>query len=357
MLTRVRRARWLGLLAVAAALTLTLAACARRQPAPETAKELNIFNWTEYMPDSILRDFEKEFGVRINYDTYSSNEELLAKIQAGATGYDLIVPSDYMVAAMISMGLLEPINLDNIPNFQHIGDNFKNPAYDPGNRYSVPYMWGTTSLAYNAKYVTEPVTSWAVLWDPKYKGKIVVVDDARAVIGMVLRKLGYSANTTDPEILAKAKDELKKLTPSILAYDSDSPKTLLISEEAWLGLVWNGEAVLAMQENPSIKYVIPQEGASIWVDNMAIPKGAPHKELAEQFINYLYRPEVSATLAREFPYGTPNLAAIPLLPEEIRNNPAAYPPQEDVARTELLEDLGEATVLFDEIWTEVKTGN
>lgn len=322
---------------------------------PDEEKVLNIYNWTEYMPEDILRDFEREYGVKINYDTYSSNEELLAKLQAGGLGlYDLIVPSDYMVEIMIKQDLLEPLDHRKLPNLKYLAEEFRNPSYDPGNRYSVPYMWGTTGLAYNKKYVQPEPDSLAVFWDPRYAGKIVLVDDSREVVGIALQLLGYSKNDTDPAHLEQAKQKLLELAPRVKAYDSDNPKALLISEEVWLGWVWNAEAVLAAKENPDIAYVLPKEGGSVWIDNMAIPKKAPHPGWAHVFINYLYRPEVAARLAEAFPYGTPNAEALPLLPEEIRNNPAVYPPPEALRRAEYTKDVGEAAALFDRIFTEMK---
>lgn len=320
------------------------------------SKELNFFNWTEYMPQEILTMFEQEYGVRINYDMYSSNEELLAKLQAGGANYDLIVPTDYMVKIMADQGMLEVLDHDNIPNMKYLDPQHMNLPFDPGNVFTVPYMWGTTALVYNTKYVQEPVDSWLVLWDPKYKGRVILNDDVRGVVGLGLHALGYSLNDTDPDHLEQAKQKLIELMPNVKAFDSDSPKTKLLAEEVWIGQVWNGEAALLMQESDNFKYVIPKEGASIWMDNMAIPKGAKNKYTAEVFINFLLRPEVSKLLGEEFPYGLPNKAAIELLPEELRNNSAAYPPSEWISRTEWIMDVGEATETFDRIFTEVKGG-
>lgn len=356
-------------LALVLALALALGACARGPAAeapkpgatpgealPDEEKVLNIYNWTEYMPEDILRDFEREYGVKINYDMYSSNEELLAKLQAGGLGqYDLIVPTDYMVEVMIRQNLLEPLDHSKLPNLKYLAEEHRNPSYDPGNRYSVPYLWLTIGIAYNKKYVQPEPTSWADLWRPEYAGRIVLLDDSRLVPGMALQLLGYSMNDTDPGHLEQAKQKLLELAPRVKAYDSDSPKSLLIPEEVWIGMVWSGEAVLASKENPDIAYVLPKEGGSIATDNLAIPKNAPHPGWAHVFINYLYRPEVAARLAEAFPYGTPNTEAYKLLPEEIRNHPAAYPSPEALKKAERLKDVGEATALFDRILTEMKT--
>lgn len=317
-------------------------------------KELNMFNWTEYLPQSVIDGFEKEFGVKVNYDTYSSNEEMQAKLQAGASGYDIVVPSDYMVNVLIKQGLLEPLSKAEIPNLKNVGQEFLDQPFDPGNRYTVPYMWGTTGLAVNSEKVKEPITSFNDLWNPKFKGRIVLLDDSREVIGMALKALGYSRNSTDPKQLEASKKKLQELMPLVKAFDSDSPKSLLLSGEVWLGLVWSGEAALANQENPHIVYVLPKEGGGRWQDNLAIPKGARHKRTAEVFINYLLRPEVSAELSQAFPYGNPNVVSHKLTPPEILKNPASYPPSDMLGKAEWLKDVGSATVLYDRIWTEVK---
>ncbi|MEW6399977.1 MAG: spermidine/putrescine ABC transporter substrate-binding protein [Bacillota bacterium] len=325
-------------------------------PEPQLSDTLNVFNWTEYLPQEAIDKFQEEFHVKVNYDTYSSNEEMLAKLQAGASGYDLVVPSDYMIEVMIKQGLLEKIDLKNIPNFKNLGKQFVNLYYDPGNQYSVPYMWGTDAIAYNTKHVKKAITSWNDLLDSRYKGKIVAVDDSRVIPGIALKALGYSVNETDPAKLQEAKEWLKKFVPQVKAWDSDSPKTLLISEEAWIGAIWGGEAALAMNENPNITYVIPKEGGIIWQDNMAIPKGAPHKYTAEVFINFILRPEIAAMIAKAYPYGSPNEACWSLLPPEVRNNNASYPPSADLDRCEWSKDVGQATQLYDQIYTEVKSG-
>lgn len=319
------------------------------------AETLNIYNWTEYMPDSILRDFEAEFGIRVVYDTYANNEEMLAKLLAGGLGqYDLIVPSDYMVGIMIEEGLLEEIDHSLIPNLVHLGKEYLDTPYDPGNRYSLPYLWGTTGIAYNTRYISEPITSWNDLWNPAYNRRVMLLDDSREVVGMALQALGYSANETSAAALRAARDKLAELAPRVIAYDNGIGKDLLVSEEVWIAHAWNGDAALAMEENPHITYVLPKEGGVTWQDNLAIPKGAPNKRAAHLFIDFLYRPEISARLAQEFPFGTPNVAALELLPEEVRSNPAAYPDPEALAKAEWLVDVGEATEEYDRIFTETR---
>jgi spermidine/putrescine-binding protein len=328
-----------------------------------TSKELNVYAWSEYVPQELLDSFTVEYGVEVNYDTYASNEELLAKLQAGARNYDVIIPSDYTVAIMIAQNMLEPIDIKQIPNFANVDDMFKNPTYDPGNKYTVPYQWGTVGIAVNTAEVTKPITKFADLWDPAFKDKLVVLDDEREIIGMALVVLGYDKNSTDPAQLQAAKKKLLELTPNIKLYDSDSPKTALLSGEAVAGVVWNGEAALAHQEDPTIDYILPQEGAGLWYDNLAIPKGAPHKDAAIAFLNFVLRPDMSILITEMFPYSSANKAALELLktadPEMYQaymEFPATNPPADAVKKGHIIKDVGDATKLWDQIWTEAKGG-
>jgi spermidine/putrescine transport system substrate-binding protein len=328
-----------------------------------TSKELNLYAWSEYVPQDLLDAFSQKYGVKVNYDTYASNEELLAKLQAGASGYDVIIPSDYMVTVMGEQGMLEPLDLSKIPNFANIDDQFKNPPFDPGNKYSVPWQWGTVGIAVNTDKVTKPITKFADLWDPAFKNNLVVLDDEREIIGMALVLLGYDKNSTDPAQLEAAKQKLLELAPNIKLYDSDSPKTALLSGEVVAGVVWNGEAALAHQENPAMDYVLPEEGCGLWYDNLAIPKNPPHKDAAEAFINWTLRPEMSILITRDFPYSNPNKAALDLLAKE---NPDAYqaymdfpatnPPAAAIKKCHLITDVGDAMPLWDKTWTEIKGG-
>jgi spermidine/putrescine-binding protein len=329
-----------------------------------TSKQLNLYGWSEYIPQELLDAFGKQYGVKVNYDTYASNEELLAKLQAGAGQYDVIIPSDYTVGIMIAQGMLEPIDIAQIPNFVNVDDQFKNPSYDPGNKYTVPYQWGSVGIAVNTDKVTKPITKYADLWDPAFKGQLVVLDDEREIIGMTLLTLGYDKNSVDPAQLDAAKKKLIALTPNIKLYDSDSPKTALLSGEAVAGVVWNGEAALAHQENPKIAYILPQEGMGLWVDNLAVPKGAPHKDAAVAFLNWVLRPDMSVLITKAFPYSSVNKAALELLKT---SDPAAYkaymdypatnPPADAVKNGKLVKDVGDATKLWDTVWTEVKGGS
>jgi len=321
-------------------------------------EELNIYSWVDNFDPEVIADFEKKYGVKVNYDVYSSNEEMLAKLQAssGASPYDLIQPSDYMVTAMIEMNLLEELNKENIPNAKNIIANFQTPPYDPGNRYSLIYTWGVTGIAYNKKYVKGPIESWNDLWNDEYKNRLVLLNDSREVIGMSLIKNGFSNSTSNVKEIETAVNDLKKLLPNVMAFDTDTIKAKFIAEEAWIGTVWSGDAALIRQENPDIEFVVPKEGATIWADTLAIPKGAKNKELAEKFINYLLEPEVSVKNYESIMYSNPNEQAYPLHNDEYKNNSMIFLGPKELDRTEWLLEVGEALTEYDRFWTELKSG-
>jgi spermidine/putrescine transport system substrate-binding protein len=324
----------------------------------ELAKELHIYNWSEYIDPEIYEDFENEFGVKVIEDTFASNEDLLAKLQAGATGYDLIVPSDYMVAIMIELELLAEINYDNIPNFENIDDKFKNPPYDADNKYSVPYQWGTTGIGYNADLFEDPPDSWAYLFDPaiasEFSGRMSMLNDGRESIGAALKYLGYSINTTNEQELEEAKQLLIQQKEWVAAYDSDGFEDLLAAGEVDIGHGWSGDYFAAAEEAEHVWYIIPKEGGVIWTDNLCIPKTAPSQYTAEAFINYLLRPEVGAKITNYTWFGSPNKASEEFIDAEILEEPAIYPPPEVMDKLEFIRDVGESTPMYDRIWTEVK---
>lgn len=315
---------------------------------------LNVFNWSEYLPDSVIKEFEDQYHIKVNYITYSSNEEMLARIMAGNEIYDIAVASDYMVDVMRKQKLMEELNLNNIPNLKNIGNDFKNMPFDPGNKYSVPYMWGNGVIAVNTKMIPGTITSYSDLWDSKFKNSLVVLDDERAIIGIALKKLGYSINETDPAKLEQARLELLKLLPNIKKFDSDSPSSALIKGEAAAGYMWGAEAFLAEKENKDIKTFFPKEGMYLWQDNFVIPKGAEHKENAEKFINFLLDPKVSAEITKEYPYANPNISAHQYIDKSILNSTTVYPTDYDMKIGEHLKDMEDTTKLYDKIWMEVK---
>ncbi|HZY30741.1 MAG TPA: spermidine/putrescine ABC transporter substrate-binding protein, partial [Candidatus Methylomirabilis sp.] len=339
-------------------LGLLLVACtpaAEEAPPEGQVQELNIYNWSTYIAPDTIPNFEEQYNVKVNYDLFGDNEELLAKIQPGNPGYDIIVPTDYMVTAMINLGLLEELNHDNIPNMANVHPTFLDPDYDPGNAHCLPYQWGTMGLGYNITATGGEIDSWSVMFDEKYAGRISWLDDPRSVIGIALLYLGFSMNTTDPGEIEQAKQLMVEHKQLVAAFAPDTGQILLDEGEVDIAHEWSGDIFQIMEENPDIRYVIPKEGSMVWTDNMCIPKGAPHKELAEQFINYILDPQVGADLSNYIRYGTPNQASLPLINEEDLNNPGIYPPEETMANLQFLVDLGEATLLYDEAWTEIKT--
>ncbi|MBO0525117.1 extracellular solute-binding protein [Clostridium botulinum] len=315
---------------------------------------LNIFNWSEFLPQSVIEQFEKEYNVKVNYSTFSSNEEMLAKLMGGNVPYDLVVTSDYAIEIMTKQKLVQPIDKNNVPNLANIDKNVLDLAFDPKNTYSLPYMWGGNNIVIDKTKITKKITSFDDLWDSQFKNSMVILDDPRVMIGLALQKNGYSINTKNPKELQKAKEDLIKLMPNVKAFDSESPKTLLINGEASIGYVWGTEAYLAKLENPNLEVVLTKEGVIPQYDNFVIPKKAKNKKLAEEFINFIYKPEISAQVSEEFPYANPNKAAYPLMDKDKLNDIAVYPPREAVEGNELIKDVGETTKLYDDIWTEIK---
>lgn len=347
------------LLLLAATLMLTLLTGCGGGDSKENKKDapqvLNLYSWADNFDDEIIKEFEKQYNCKVNYDVFANNEELLAKMQAGGGQYDVIQPSDYMVATMIKLNLLEKLNKDKMPNLKNLTTNFNTPPYDPTGEYSAVYTWGITGIAYNTKYVKEPPTSWNDLWKPEYKGRVVLLNDSREVLGMALRKNGFSNSTTDKAELEIAFNDLKKLAPNVLAYDTDNIKQKFIAEEAWIGMIWSGDAVFTQEENPNIEYVIAEENGVIWADTLAIPKNAKNKELAEKFINYMFDPKVSAKNFEAIGYIDPNEKAYEFHTEEYKNNEVFKVSNEAIKQSEWLVDVGDMLTLYDQYWTELKT--
>lgn len=337
---------------------------AQVEPTATTVKSdtLNLYAWSEYVPQQMLDDFSKKYGITVNYDTYSSNEELLAKLQAGATEYDVIQPSDYIIAPLIMDGMLAPIDVTQLSNFKNLDPRLINRDYDPGNKYSVPYQWGTTALIYDKTKVPSEPKSWIDLWNPAYESRLVFLDDEREVLAMALEILGYDRNSTSEAELTQAEQKLIELKPNILLFDSDAPESVIITGEAWAGMVYNGNATLAFQENPNVEYICPTEGCTIWFDNLAILNGAPHKDAAMLFLDWVLDAQQSALISTEFGYLSPNKAAIEYLKV---NDPAFYesymsfsatnPSDEFLANAGPIIDLGDATLLYDNLWTDFKS--
>jgi spermidine/putrescine transport system permease protein len=315
---------------------------------------LNLYIWSNYIAPETVQKFEKRYGVRVNVDLYDTNEALLAKVQTGNVAYDVLCPSNYPIQILLEQNLLRPLDLSALPHLVNIDPRFLNRDYDPGNRHSIPYVWGTCGIGYR-KSKTGKLDSWAAMWDPRFKQRILMVDDARETFGAALKWKGHSLNSKDTTLLAEAQRLLIEQKKLVKVYDSANYHDVLLSGDVWLAQGWNGQFAKVMDHEPDIEYLIPKEGASLFIDSLVIPASAPHPELAHKFIDFVLEAEIGAEICRTMRYSTPNRAAIPLLPPEIRDNPAIFPSDDVVSRLELIEDLGEATVLYDRLWTEVKT--
>jgi spermidine/putrescine transport system substrate-binding protein len=361
-ITRGRFLKAMGAAGVAGS-TLSILACQPNTTAqsggsggggPEE-KELNFYNWADYVAKSTIPGFEEQTGIQVTQDYFSSNEDLLAKLQAGGTGYDVIVPSDYMVGIMIKSDVIQPLDKSKILNFKNVGENFRGLSYDPNNEYSMPYQWGTTGILYNKEKVGA-IDSWDAMWDPDFGGKIAMLNDTRETLGAALYKLGYSVNATEEEQLREAEAELKKQKPLLRGYfDSTQNRPSVMNGDLLLGHVFSGDAFLAVSEDDNLDYLIPEPRATRWTDNMCIPNGAQHPDNAHKFINYILDAEVGAKLSNYTYYNTPNEAALPMIDSSLRTLPG-YELTDDVFdRLEVIEDTGETTREYERIFTEVKS--
>jgi spermidine/putrescine transport system substrate-binding protein len=313
-------------------------------------KELNIYNWSDYIAEDTVPNFEKEFGVKVTYDTYESNEDMVAKLQAGASGYDIVVPSGYIVPVLTATNLIAPVNRKYVTNWPNVASIFLNPPNDPNNAHTVPWQWGTTGYAYRSDKIPAAPETWAVFFDAKYRGKMTMMDDGREVIGSMLRYRGHSLNSVDPAELAKAKTDAVAAKRNLKAYISAPVKGQLISGDVWIAQLWNGDTQQAKVEQPNLGYVLPKEGCTIWTDSLCIPTSAPHKRAAHEFMNYILRPDVGAKISEFTGYGSPNQGAVAVM-----KNPVSYPTAEEMKRLEYQVDLGKDTATWDRIWTEIKS--
>ena len=319
---------------------------------------LNVYNWGEYIDESVLSDFEAQTGIRVNYTTYASNEEMYAKVSSGAASYDVVVPSDYMIAKMQEEGLLAKLNFDNIPNYKYIGEDFKGLSFDPENQYTVPYTWGTTVLIYN-KSLVDPADaaaqSWDLLWNEKYSGQILMFDNPRDAFGIALTKLGYSMNSQNPDEWKAAAEELKRQKPLVQAYVMDQIFDKMGSGEAAVAPYYAGDALIIQEDNPDIDYYIPKEGANFFVDAMCVLQNSEHKAEAEQFINFMCETEVAVKTAEVIGYATPHTAAKALLDPAITSNPVVYADSSTLENTEVFLNLTpEIGQLQSDLWTNIK---
>lgn len=317
-------------------------------------KVVNVYNWGEYIDKELLDQFEDETGIRVVYSTFNTNEDLYVKLKNGVSNYDVVMPSDYMIEKMKNEGMLRPINWENVPNIEYVDPEYLNHSYDPDQNYSAPYFWGTLGIVYNTDLVEEEVTSWDILWDERYKREIIMLDSSRDSLGIALKKLGYSMNSTDEAQLAEAEALLIEQYPLVYAYLVDQTKDIMINGEAALAVMYSGDAVDAISYVDNLAYAVPEEGSNLWFDAMVIPRDARNPDYAEAFINFMLEPENAAVNAEYVWYSLPSSAARELLSEELRNNEVAYPTKESLADLEVFRDPGDLVRRYDDIWQNIK---
>ena len=338
---------------------------AEEEAAPSTGVTINVYNWGEYISNGsdgtldVNEEFTRRTGIHVNYTTFATNEELYAKLAIGGSDYDVIIPSDYMVAKLIRNDMLEKLDFDNIPNFSFIDENFRNPQYDPTNEYSVPYTWGTVGIFYNKNMVeeSEDEIGWDILWDPKYAGQILMFDNSRDAFAIAQTRLGMDFNTTDPADWYAAAEDLEQQKPLVQSYVMDQIFNKMGNNEAALAPYYAGDAAIILEENEDIGFVIPKEGTNLFVDAMCIPKGAKHKAEAEAYINFMCDVEIATANIEYIGYSTPETAVRENLDPEIAQSPIFYPSEEILANTQVFTDLpDDINLLLDDLWVQVKTG-
>ncbi len=325
--------------------------------------EITVYNWGQYISDGtdgsldVIAAFEEETGIKVNYLTFDSNESMYTKLKTGGTTYDVIIPSDYMISKLIEENMLEPLNFDNIPNYQYIDESFRNQSYDPANAYSVPYTWGTVGLIYNSQHVSAvDAASWNCLWNEKYSGKILMFDNPRDAFAIAESILGYSLNTENEDELRAAAELLTEQKSLVQSYVMDQIFDKMQRGEAWAAPYYAGDFLTMVEENPDLAFSFPEEGFNIFIDAMCIPKGCQNKEGAEAFINFLCRPDICAANLDYLGYSAPESAAKELMDPEVTSSPVAYPDDETLARTESFGALStQATQLMNDLWLNVKT--
>lgn len=317
-----------------------------------------VYNWGEYIDPETITLFEQETGIKVIYDEFDTNEAMYPKVAAGSSAYDVICPSDYMVQKMIDNDLLQEVNFDNMPNAKaNIGAQYyeQAAAFDPGNKYCVPYCWGTVGILYNKTMVSDPVTSWSILWDEKYADNILMQDSVRDAFMVALKLNGYSMNTLNETELETAKNALIEQKPLVQAYVIDQVRDKMIGGEAALGVIYSGEAIYTQRENSDLEYVVPEEGTNVWIDGWVIPKNAPNKENAEKFIDFMCRGDIALMNFEYITYSTPNTAAQELIEDEdIKNSKIAFPDLSQYNNLETFNYLGEeGDELYNSLWKEV----
>ena len=316
-----------------------------------------VYNWEDYIDPDVITLFEEETGIKVDYKNFTTNEDMIVQVEVNPGMFDVCFPSDYIVERMLKKDMLEEINFDNVPNAQYTLENLLNPSYDPTNAYSIPYMWGTVGILYNTTMVEEPVDSWGILWDSKYKSNVFMLDSFRDSMGVTLKYLGHSMNTRDIIALESCKDKLieQKKNGIVKAYQVDETKDKMVAGEAALAVMWSGDAQYAIDLNPDLAYSIPSEGSNIWIDAMVIPRNAQNMDNALKFIDFLCRPDIAQKNCEAIWYSSPNSGAIELMGEEYTSNPVMNPTDEEVARCEFFHDIDETFMpVYTALWQEVK---
>ena len=339
------------LLCILVTLALMLPVCASAQ------EVVNVFNWEDYIDESVLAQFEQETGIHVNYMRFTTNEDMIVQVEANPGAFDVCFPSDYIVERMLSKDMLAEIDYDKVPNAQYILAHLRSPDYDPNNVHSLPYMWGTVGILYNTTMVEEPVDSWGILWDSKYKSNVFMLDSFRDSMGVTLKYLGHSMNTRDIIALESCKDKLieQKKNGIVKAYQVDETKDKMVAGEAALAVMWSGDAQYAIDLNPDLAYSIPSEGSNIWIDAMVIPKNAQNMDNALKFVDFLCRPDIAQKNCEAIWYSSPNSGAIELMGEDYTENPVMNPTDEEVARCEFFHDIDETFMpVYTALWQEVK---
>ena len=318
--------------------------------------KLVVFNWEDYINEEVIRLFEEETGIRVEYKNFTLNEDMMVQVRTSPGIFDVVFPSDYAIERMIAEDLVQPIDFDKVPNAAQILDWLQNPDYDPGHKYSVPYMWGTVGILYDTTKVDEPITSWGQLFSEKYKDQVFMLDSPRDTLGIALKYLGYSVNSKNPAEIQEATNLLieQKQKGIVKAYQVDETKDKMVAGEATLALVWSGDAQYAINLNPNLAYVVPKEGSNVWVDGMVITKTAPNPDAAHAFIDFLSRPEIAVMNVEYIEFSTPNQGAIDLMGEDYTDNPNLNPGMDIIENCEFFHDNHDVKVLYDTFWGMVK---
>ena len=344
----------LTLLMVISMISTLFVGCSKK-----TSEEINFFNYGENIDEETVKEFEKQYGIKVNIETFDDMENMYQKVKNEGVKYDVILVSDALMPRMIKENLIQELNKDNIPNISQMDEEYLNLEIDPGNKYSVPYMFGTVGLIYNKDVVKENVDSWDILWNEKYKDKVFMFDTYRDTIGVALKKLGYSLNSTDPKEIEEAKELLIQQRKTVdPIYGVDNGTTMIPAGESDINMIWSGEGLNLQEENPNLVYIVPKEGANFWIDSLCIPSNAKNIEGAEKFINFVSDKESALRIADEIGYTTPNKEARLEQPESVRNNPNAYMPKEIMDRCEIYIDFPKNIKrMYDDAWLDIKSSN